>query len=224
MKKINLFTRLSVMAVVCLLVFIPSLSRAQNSRVEITPYGGYMLAGSVKFYQGKLKIHDNASYGGVLSIRMTNSTLVEFTYLRLDSKADWQPYREYSIDYPEVLDVGIGQNYLQVGAVNEVVLDNDQLRPYGTYSLGATWLHAKDADVPDEWFFSVTAGLGLKYYFTDRIGIRLQARLLLPLVFDGAGFYMGIGTGGASTGVGVTSYAPLVQGDFTGGLIIQLGE
>jgi hypothetical protein len=207
-----------------ILFLYPAMVAAQSSRVELTPYGGYMLAGSVKFYQGKVKIHDNASYGGMLGIRVDKTTLVELTYIRLDSKADWKPYSEYAFDYPEISDVAIAQNYIQVGAVNEILTDNDQLRPYGTYSLGATWLHQKEGDVSDEWFFSVAAGLGLKYYITDRIGLRFQARLLLPLVFDGGGFYMGFGTSGTTTGVGVTSYAPLVQGDFTGGLIIQLGE
>jgi hypothetical protein len=224
MKHNNIFKSIILTALGFILTGFPALLSAQNSRVELTPFGGYMLAGNIKFYQGKVKIDDNACYGGMLAIRTSNSTLVELTYLRLDSKADWKPYNEYSLEYPEINDAAIAQNYIQVGAVNEVILDNDQVRPYGTYSLGATWLHPKEGDSSDEWFFSVTAGLGLKYYINDRIGLRFQARLLLPLVFDGGGFYMGFGSGGATTGVGVTSYAPLVQGDFTGGLIIQLGE
>jgi hypothetical protein len=115
-------------------------------------------------------------------------------------------------------------NHVQIGSVREVLLDNEAVRPYGTFTLGASWIHPKETNAQDEWLFSVTAGVGLKYFFTERVGIRLQARLILPMVFSGAGFYFGFGTGGASSGVGVSSTVPLVQGDFTGGLIIALGK
>jgi len=78
----------------------------------------------------------------------------------------------------------------------------------------------KEENSTDEWLFSFGAGVGLKYFFNDKIGIRIQARMILPLVFAGGGFY--IGTGGSGSYVSTT--APVVQGDFTGGLIIALGQ
>ena len=197
--------------------------QAQESRAEISPFAGYMLGGSIKFYEGKLKILDDLSYGGMAALRIRPSQLVELSYIRMDTQADWRPYSNYSGDYPaKTVDVAV--NYLQIGTVNELVLNNDAIRPYGTISVGATWFHGKEGNAEDEWLFAAILGGGLKYYFTPNIGIRLQATLNLPMVFSGAGFYLGIGSGGPSSGVGVSTWSPVVQGNFTGGLIIGLGR
>jgi hypothetical protein len=111
-------------------------------------------------------------------------------------------------------------NYLQIGSVNELHLSNESVRPYGTATLGASWIHPKAENTSDKWLFTFALGAGIKYFFNDRIGIRIQARMLLPLVYNGTYFY--IGTSGS--GVGVSSTAAIVQGDFTGGLIIVLGD
>jgi hypothetical protein len=111
-------------------------------------------------------------------------------------------------------------NYLQINSLNEFPLDNEAIRPYGTAGIGTSWIHPKEGNANDEWMFIFNAALGLKYFFSDRIGIRIQARLLLPMIFNGGGFYFGYGSGGAY----VSSTTPIVQGDFTGGLIIALGE
>jgi len=45
--------------------------------------------------------------------------------------------------------------------------------------------------------------------------------LLLPMYFSGGGLFLGIGSGGPSTGVGVSTGVLTVQGDFSGGLIFR---
>ena len=45
-------------------------------------------------------------------------------------------------------------------------------------------------------------------------------RMILPMIFNGGGFYFGYGSGGAY----VSSTTTMVQGDFTGGLIVVLGN
>ena len=62
-------------------------------------------------------------------------------------------------------------------------------------------------------------GLGVKLMFSDRVGIMLRGRLMMPMTFAGVGFYAG--TGGA--GLTMNSWVAPLQGDFNGGLIIKLG-
>lgn len=192
---------------------------AQDHKVELTPFGGYLLGGSIKFYEGKFKVENNACYGLNLAVQVKSGNFVELGWTGMMTQGDWNPYYDYIIDYPETT-VDMGVNHFQIGSVNEIPLDNESIRPYGTASLGATWFNLQDEDASDEWLFSVMAGLGLKYFFNEKIGIRLQARLILPLVYNGAGFYFGTGGGGMY----VSSTAPIVQGDFTGGIIIALGQ
>ena len=63
-------------------------------------------------------------------------------------------------------------------------------------------------------------GLGVKIMFSERVGIMLRGRLMMPMNFAGTSFY--IGTGGS--GLSVNSYVSPLQGDFNGGLIIKLGN
>jgi hypothetical protein len=224
MKKTLLSKIGPALLVIIVLLFSGNVSvYSQARRVELTPFGGYLLGGSIKFYEGKFKIEDNACYGGNLAFEVHKGTFVELSYTRMDTKGDWHPYSNYSIQYPDKT-VNLAVNYLQIGSLSEFPLDNDKVRPYGTFTLGTTWLHPKEGSASDEWLFAFAAGLGLKYFFSDRVGIRIQARLLLPVIYNGSGFYLGVGTGGASSGVYVSSTTPIVQGDFTGGLIIALGK
>lgn len=220
MKKftINYFNALSI----CLVILILSSTGnvfSQGRKVELTPFGGYLLGGSINFYEGKIKIQDNASYGGMLAVEVAKGQFIELSYTRMDTKADWRPYYSYDIDFPaKTVDVGV--NYLQIGSLNEIPVNNDAIKPYGTATLGTTWFHPKSENTSDKWLFSVTLGAGIKYFFSDRIGIRIQAAMLLPLIYNGTYFYFG--TGGS--GVGVSSSGAIVQGNFTGGLIFVLGK
>lgn len=219
--KRSLITKGAIALAAAVLLFIAGAGAvfAQDHKVEITPFGGYMLGGSIKFYEGKFKVNDAACYGGMFAVALRSGSLIEFSYTGMNTVGDWKPYSDYNVSIPEG-SVDMAVNHFQIGSVNELPLDNEAIRPYGTASLGTTWFNIKDDDADDEWLFSVAAGLGLKYFFTDNIGIRIQARLLLPVVYNGGGFYLG--TGGS--GMYVSSTAPIVQGDFTGGIVIALGE
>jgi hypothetical protein len=211
--------RITVSALVIFLFTGIGLTFSQDHKVELTPFGGYMLGGSVKFYEGKFKVEDAGCYGGMLAVQVHSGTFVEFSYTGMTTQGTWNPYSEWAYDIPEGT-VDMAVNHFQIGSVNELQLDNEAIRPYATASLGTTWFNIQDDDADDEWLFSVAAGLGLKFFFNEKIGIRMQARLLLPVVYNGGGFYLG--TGGS--GMYVSSTAPIVQGDFTGGLIIALGS
>jgi hypothetical protein len=202
-----------------LIVLISGKTYSQDHKVEITPFGGYLLGGSVKFYEGKFKVEDAACYGGMLAVQVSSGNFVEISYTGMTTQGNWKPYNDYEVSIPEGT-VDMAVNHIQIGSVNELPLDNEAVRPYGTLSLGTTYFNIKDDDADDEWLFSVAAGLGLKYFFNERVGIRLQARLILPVIYNGGGFYLG--TGGS--GMYVSTTAPIVQGDFTGGLIIALGQ
>jgi hypothetical protein len=216
------FSPKSIMVKSTFLILLLTLSTSylySQVKVEISPYAGYLLGGSVKFYEGKFKIENSACYGGMLAVKARGGNFVELSYLRMDSEGRWRPYDDYFTSLPSDT-YDLAMNYLQINSLNEFPLENEAIRPYGTAGIGAAWIHPKEGSSNDEWMFSFNAALGLKYFFSDRIGIRIQARILLPMIFNGGGFYFGTGGSGAY----VSSTTPIVQGDFTGGLIIALGE
>jgi len=207
MKKIKLLL---------ITILFPGMILAQGG-VELVPFAGYMFGGSVNYYEGKLKIENGMNYGASLLVPVHDFLDLEVNYTRMDSKASFSPAYGYpSLEYAQT---NLATNYIQIGGVSKFYAQSTQVTPFGSISLGATWFSPDAADFGDVWRFSMALGLGAKIMFSDRIGIMVRGRLLMPMFFGGVGVYAG--TGGV--GVGVSSVVAPLQGDFNGGLIIKLG-
>jgi len=221
MKKIH-----SILALVVLSFIINSNSiKAQDlipsktnydAKITITPMAGYLLGGSINFIDAVLDISSGGNYGLTIAANTGYNSWVELSYTFMSSDANFRSFRSGIDNQQFDLDV----HYIQIGGLYDF-LDSD-FRPFGLFSIGASGYVPKNnsainsGNLNSQWFFSVVLGAGIKYMFTPHIGIRIQARLLMPLTFNGYGFYAG--TGGVGGGITSTSY--LVEGDFMGGLII----
>lgn len=102
-------------------------------------------------------------------------------------------------------------------------MDGDTFIPYGLFSLGDSRFSPEESS-QDYWRFAINAGLGIKYFITDKVGIRLQTRILMPLYFQGVGFGCSIGTGGSGCGTGIGIGSEILQADFTGGVVLKIGS
>jgi hypothetical protein len=90
--------------------------------------------------------------------------------------------------------------------------------PYGLFTLGIVNYRPSDANITSENKMHISLAGGVKINASERIGIRLQARLLLPLYYAGTYLTFGTGGGGASVAGGIQG----VQGDFTAALVLKL--
>jgi hypothetical protein len=204
-------------------IIFPAMIFSQGG-VELVPFAGYMFGGSIKFIEGKLNIEDGMDYG--LSILVPVQTLidVELNWTRMDSKATFTPYAGYPLlEYNEAK---LATNYFQIGVLSKFYSRETMASPFVSLSLGATWFDpsptentTSNGSFQDVWRFSVAFGLGVKIMFSERIGIILRGRLLMPMTFGGTSFYFG--TGGS--GLAVNTWVTPLQGDFNGGLIIRVG-
>ncbi|NOY50098.1 MAG: hypothetical protein GXO88_06010 [Chlorobi bacterium] len=199
------------------------LSSASFAQVEVAPFVGYMFGGGIDYYEGRFKIYDNMNYGASLIVPVREIVDFELNYTRMDTHAKFTAYRA---GWSDVTISNLAVNYIQVGALKALSMNNDMVRPFGNFSMGVGWSSASEPglDIKDVVRFSITAGLGVKIFFTERVGIILRGRLLMPLNFSGVGFYYGIGGGGSGGGLSLNTYAPMIQGDFNGGLIFRLGN
>jgi hypothetical protein len=155
-----------------------------------------------------------AQYGGIFSVELGPGVLGEFSYTRSKTTARYDDFVS-----GEHTNYDMAIDYFQLGGVKE--LKKGPVVPFGMASLGVTWFNMQTYGVSDHVSFSAALGGGLKFFFSDRIGIRLQGRLLMPMYFSGGGLFVGIGSGGSSTGVSVSTGFLTVQGDFSGGLIFR---
>jgi len=204
-------------ALIASMLFISTIGFSQ---LEISPTAGYFFGGKVNFYEGSLKLNDNADFGINLAFEVDEGSFIELSYVGSKSSAYWRPYN-YMPNYPSQ-DFDINSNYFLIGGVHQVPMGSQNVFGFGTFKLGAGYFNSLDNSISDTWRFSIGMGLGIKYFFTEKVGIRLSGNMYMPLYFNGVGAYVGIGTGGTSSGLSLNSTAVIIQGDFSGGLIFVL--
>jgi hypothetical protein len=179
--------------------------------VEITPFVGYSTsAKTTAYYNGinsDMRIHGGMNFGGAISIGLTSENQLEFGYNHLRSSLTF----ERNGLATETLDYDV--DYYMLGVVKELPLGG-KVTPYTSLALGLVNYRSMEANYNSEQLFNADLALGLKVKLKERVGLRIQARMHVPLVYNG--FY--VGTGGA--GLGGT--AVFVQGDFTGGIYFVL--
>ena len=195
------------------LVFLFSQAVIAQPAITIEAFGGWLWTGSAGYYNN-IKVDDLGNYGIRAGVAPGDGMVVEFEWNHTETTlhgTDYlPPYEKYDED--------VKMNYYLLG-FNKEMSDGPAV-PFGLVNVGV--LNVKGTE-NNSWinenFFTVGLGGGLKYYLSDHIGIRLQARLFFPMQFAGVGF--GCGSGGC--GSSVSGYTSTIQGDFTGGVILKLG-
>jgi hypothetical protein len=214
-KRISKFNSALLGAVIFLLL-ISSSGWAQQHRFEVTPFGGYQFLGKTSVYYqnsyGDIDIKDSGVFGFSINVPMVYGAELELFYSRQDSRLN---FKNKAFGTGETL-FDMSVEYFQIGALRGIQQGN--LLPFGVVTLGATHFNPKDDDFGSEWRFSFTFGLGGKVYLSERIGLRLQGTLLMPIQWAGGSVWFG--TGGP--GVGVSAGSSVIQIDVRGGLIILL--
>ncbi len=185
------------------------LGQSFTPSLELSVWGGYMFGGKFDAYNYLYDIKDAADFGGALSLEVAPNYWVEFTYNIMPTTAKYG----YRVESKQQEDINV--NYFQLGT-QKVLNVHETVKPFGMLSLGATYFNRGNSD--DLWAFSGIAGAGVKIYITERVGLRLQGRFMVPMYFNGFGF--GVGTGGVGGGATFGAYA--LQGDFSGGFIFRL--
>lgn len=180
-------------------------------KVEITPQYGYQVGSKYNYYGGYLKFHGSDQYGLTFGVNATDDVTVEFMWAQQNSRVSIKDVVYYPIE-EEVTDMQA--NHYQLGAIH--MFGYSDARPFAGLSAGWSTWSPEDSFFDSQTTFTLGITGGLKYFFTDRIGLRLQTQLLMPV--NWGGFYVGGG------GSGVTVGGSVLQLNFSGGLIIGLGN
>ena len=195
------------------------------AQVEIGGFGGWLWTGSIPAWRQDIKVSDEGNYGITAGFRVREEMIVEFEWNHTNNAATFREYDFNGIPDGPFITVPMTLNYYMLG-FNYLVTYNEPIVPYGLINVGILNVNSDGFSSYQSTsvnYFTMGFGGGLRYYISDNIGIRLQARLLLPMQFGGVGFGCGIGTGGSSCGAGVSTYTNIIQGDFTGGIILKFG-
>ena len=180
-------------------------------KVEITPHYGYQVGAKYNYYGGYIKLKSSDQYGLTFGINASDDITLEFMWAQQNSSVRIKDFQFYPSE-TELTDVVV--NHYQLGAIH--MFGYNEARPFIGLSAGWSTFNP-DIDLYDgTTTFTLGISGGLKYFFSNRIGIRIQSQLLMPVSWGGV--YIGSGGGG------VTAGGSILQLNFSGGLIVGLGD
>lgn len=203
------------------------------AQVEIGVTTGFQWGGSVDFVQGESSMGDGQNFMVHLTIEKTPWAAIELSYSRLNEPAKFRAFGFYAEDFPSFTSESGLVEYYQIGGLKLIEIRSERIKPFGLFSLGATRFKyfnivnsdgEEFGDSDDVWRFSIALGGGIKIMLGEKVGLRVQGRLLMPMEFNGVGGYLGIGTGGPYSGISLNSVVAPLQGDISGGIFFRLGD
>jgi hypothetical protein len=182
---------------------------------EFIIWTGYQTNSNMKTYEGKVRFHGGASYGAELAIAIKPILKLRLGYSRLESDVEFISYYPNGF-YPNRKTSYVNE-YYNLGF--EMNIPKGRVVPFGLFNVGATTYKSDMLGTSSIWTFHLGLGGGAKIFLTDFLGVRLQARALLPFKPQGLSIYAG--SGGA--GVGVNSRA-MILADFSFGVFLHLSK
>lgn len=200
MTRIRSFSVKNILLSLLILCF----TEVNAQRIELSPFIGYETRSTVYTSLGYIYIGNGMDYGGTLDFGLGKNRFAEISFSHMMTTLNVDE------GYNERFLCDLGVNYYSIGIMQET---NPlfKISPYGLLSLGWVNYHPQTDNYSGENKMHVSIAGGTKIHINERIGLRLQARLLMPVFYAGTNFSSG--TGGADMSVSATSVA--FQGDFT---------
>jgi len=188
--------------------------------IELGGFVGCTVSTDASTFNGSVIIDGAVDYGGTIDYFIRPGYAVELLYAYVPTHAR---FASFSPAFPSSDSAGLGLHWIQIGG--HVSKPLGRIEPFGAITAGMVIIHPSSVRFADGTTyagedtvrFAFTAGLGFKVWVTENIGLRFEARALVPVYFSGAGFW--VGTGGAS--VGLSGGIPFAQFDFTGGISVR---
>ncbi|MEJ2609208.1 MAG: outer membrane beta-barrel protein [Candidatus Thiodiazotropha sp.] len=145
-----------------------SFNSAAGGALEIKPFTNYRFGGTLEgdATERELFLDNTSNWGFTLSQPASKTARYEFLYSHQNtSLAD-------STDPNNAFDLAV--HYFRMGGSVDVF--QDRFTPYFSGGLGMTYINPGQRGYGDETRFSLSVGGGLKWYPTDRFGIRFEMR------------------------------------------------
>ncbi len=182
---------------------------------EITPQFGYQINSKLNYSGGYLKVPGSAMYGVTASVNLKNGMNAEFSWIHQGS--DLLVSR---LTFGEENWGGLNVNHYQFGAVQDFGSD-EELKPFFGVSVGwstfspenNSQLSTAPTYLSSTSTFTFGVSGGIKYMFTNHIGLRVQSQLLMPVY---SSYYYGYNYNGYSNVMAMLN--------FSGGLIFAFGD
>lgn len=207
--------------VLTLSISLAALHSADAQTIEISPSYGYQFGTKLDYPLGYIKLKDSDFLGVTLGYGLSPRFMIEFGYVNMGTELlirdrDFSPLENRLSDISlDILQIG-GKRYLKGGKV----------QPYLGGALGLAIFSPKnenrdliDFNLASSTRFSLSFKAGVLLNLSERVGIKFQGDLFVPV--EWGGIYVGGGSGGVSSGVNLGGSTVIVG--INGGLVFKLG-
>lgn len=218
MKKITLVFVLALIA-----------GAAFSQEVRVNTYAGYVFDDKVDSYYSSSSYYEGKILGGFrwgvgLEYLLPNTTKAfELQYLRQDTTVPLV-YQDGGILGGQIQDTefDLSANWILLNGTNYFPV-SEVAEPFFGFGIGMV---ISDVTNPDngnsdgatKFAWALRGGSNL--WFSEKVGLRVQASLMSAVQGAGGGVYFG--TGGA--GAGVSTYSTIYQFGFDGGLVFRFPQ
>jgi opacity protein-like surface antigen len=202
------------LAVLVMTLVLGSSQAWAQHRAEITAFGGWQFGGRATVRQGELKLKDAGFWGVAADVNVRPGGAIELWYSRQETTLKLDENFGFSRDLTDMT-----VEYFQAGGLLEVQRGTPAV-PFVSFTLGATHYNPKERSIDgrtidDEWRFSFILGLGVKTFFSERVGARLQGHFYSTFMDTGGSLWCG----GGGCSFGLFGYG-IYQGDISAGLSV----
>lgn len=168
-----------------LISFVGVSTALGQGTIEIQPFIGYTVGGTIPVNSNDLNIREikfdgGSSYGATVGFNATEHLGFEFMWKRQSTEAVGK--LSGGGDFEETIGVNLDQYHGNF--ILHFTDEDEAVRPFALIGLGAT---RGAGDGSSQTNFSFGVGGGLKYFFSQHIGLRLQARYAPTYLFSEAG-------------------------------------
>jgi len=198
-----------------LFLFLLTCLEGISQSFEITPFSGYTFDHSFPIYGGRAKLGGGQTFGGMLGFQIQENIELETFY---SYQSGTSTARSSSIQGD--VRTNNSAHYILIGA-NRLFSNSSQVTFFSGLKMGAGILSFQNNEFNDISRFAVGINGGMKYFASDRVGLRLQANLMMPISNVGGSLWWSPGSG---TSVGLSSFSSVIQFGFTGGIVFRLSK
>ena len=194
-------------------------SADDSNGLEVSAFYGYRFGGKIDVFYGPdlgyIKINDNAAYGVDLSYRVRDRFMLNLQWSRQDTDMDFYGYQEIGAE--PLGDVAV--EYFMVSGLSEAGDPSSQVVPFGGAGIGLVVATPQERNLDTAYRFAFTLQGGVKIWLNDKVGLRLRGAMLAPMQWGSGGLFCSSGSG---CDVGVGASTTILQGEFSGGVVVKL--
>lgn len=161
---------------------------------EFTLMGGYQFGGMVDettqeegvFTPGvALGLNGSANWGLIANYRLARKLLLELSFDRQSTTLNYHVPVDEHTEITPISDISV--DYYQAGLLYD--WSSTRLKPFAGGTVGVVVLTPKEDRYHSETHLAFATLLGLRYFFTNSVALRLQGRFMLSKIPKGELFF-----------------------------------